>query len=85
MPAILMILVNKEKWIFLSDDPANAAGGDSVTLQCGKGGVDGFGGDGDEQSAGSLGIEKQILIFGRDAGIESGAIANKGAVILQAA
>jgi hypothetical protein len=32
MPAIFIVLVNKEKWVFLCHDPADAAGGDSVTV-----------------------------------------------------
>ena len=58
MPASFMILVDKEKRVFLCDGLPDAAGGDAVTLQRGKCGVGGFGRDGDQQAAGGLGIEK---------------------------
>ena len=64
---------------------ADAAGGDAVALECGESGVSGFWRDGKEQAAGGLRIEEQVLIFGRDARIESCAIANESAVIFQSA
>src|SRR6266850_1128978 len=85
MLAIRMILMNKEKRVFLRDDFSDAAGGDAVMLQGGESRFSGFGRDGDEQAAGGLGIEKQILILGRDVGVKSDAIVNESAVILQAA
>ena len=85
MLAIIMILVNKEKRVFLRDDFSDAAGGDAVMLQSGERRFSGYGRDGDEQATGGLGIEKQILIFGWHVCVESNAIANKCAVIFQAA
>src|SRR5216684_4681333 len=81
----IMILMNKEKRVFLHDDFSDAAGGDAVMLQGGESRFSGFGRDGDEQTSGGLRIEKQILILGRDAGVKSDAIANESAVILEAA
>src|SRR6266849_6901841 len=81
----IMILMNKEKRVFLHDDFSDAAGGDAVMLQGGESRFSGFGRDGDEQATGGLRIEKQILILERDAGVKSDAIANESAVILQAA
>ena len=40
--------------------------------------------DGDEKTAGSLRIEEKILIFGRDARFERGALADEGAIVFQA-
>src|SRR6267143_1259593 len=85
MLAVVMILMNKEKRVFLRDDFSDAAGGDAVMLQGGESRFSGFGRDGDEQASGGLRIEEQILILRRDAGVKSNAIANESAVILQAA
>src|ERR1700674_806058 len=85
MLAILMILMNKEKGVFLRDNFSDAARGDAVMLQGGERRFSGLGRDGDEQAAGGLGIKKQILIFGWYVCVKSDAIANECAVILQAA
>src|SRR5882762_1612068 len=79
-----MILMNSEKRVLLRDDFSDAMGGNAVTLQSGKSRFSGFGRDGDEQAAGGLGIEKQVLIFECHDCVKSDAIANESAVILQA-
>src|ERR1700693_479380 len=84
MLAVVTILMNKEKRVLLRDDFSDAARGDAVMLPGGESRFSGFGGDADEQASGGLRIEEQILKFGRHAGVESDAIANESAVILQA-
>src|SRR6267142_5665936 len=85
MLAVVMILMNKEKRVLFRDDFSDAARGDAVMLHGGESRFSGFGRDGDEQASGGLRIEEQILKFERHAGVESDAIANESAVILQAA
>src|SRR5882762_855125 len=81
MLVMVMMLMNKEKGVFLRDNFSDAAGGNAVMLESGERRFGGFRRDGDEQAAGGLRVEEQILEFGRDAGVENRAIANESAVI----
>src|SRR5713226_9210350 len=69
----------------LGDDPANSSRANSVTLQRSKSSFRGLRRDGDKQTARSLRVEKQILIFGRDARRKSRAVAHKRAIVLEPA
>src|SRR5712664_2223750 len=77
------ISVHGEKRGALTHDSANSSCGDAVTLQSSKSGFRRFGSDSDEQAAGSLRIEQQILIFGRDIRREAGTVTHKGAIVLE--
>jgi len=52
-----------------------------MTLEGCERGIGVFRRDGDEETAGSLRIEKKVLIFGWDASVEFRAPSNEGAII----
>ena len=56
-----------------------------MTIESGDGCFRGFGRNGDQQAAGSLGVEEEIAVFLGNTRCEIDAIANKIAVIFEAA
>jgi len=79
------ILTDEQKRICFSDDFADAAGGDAMTIESGYGGLCGFRQDSNQQATGSLRVEEKIAVFLRNAFGKTYAIANEIAVIFQAA
>jgi len=66
------------------DDVPNFSRGNTLPLQLRAGQVRKIGGDGDEQTSGSLRIEKQVAEFGRDVGGEFDAVSHEGAIVPEA-
>jgi 3-deoxy-D-arabino-heptulosonate 7-phosphate (DAHP) synthase class II len=79
------ILLDEKQRSFLRNHAPDAAGGDAALFEGGDCCVSRFRGNGDEQTAGSLRIEEQIAVYLRDAFGIARAIANKIAVVFQAA
>src|SRR6266852_6600742 len=82
---IKRISFDREKRSSLDNHFANLAGGNTEALESGKCPFCSSRIDGHKQPARSLRVEEQILILGGDAGGEGGAIAHKGAIVLQSA
>src|SRR5260370_40403862 len=76
---------NLKKWILFPKHLANAERGNPMTAESRDGGLGRFGRSSNQQAAGSLRIEEEVAVFLPNAFGETHAIANKIAVILQAA
>src|SRR4029077_10943153 len=76
---------NREQRRTLADYAADLAGWHIVALQRIECRLRVCRINGDEQAARGLWIEKEILIFARHAGCESGAMRNEGAIVFQPA
>src|SRR5260370_19095656 len=76
---------NRNERRALRDDAADALCRDAVMPKSCERRISSFGRDGDEQAAGSLRVEQEILILGSYSFVEYGTIANESAVILEAA
>jgi hypothetical protein len=72
---------HSDQWSCFRKDAADAVRGNAVTREGCKRGVGVVRGDGDQETAGGLWIEEEVLIFGRDAWSESGALADEGAIV----